>query len=88
VVTPLHWASCSRDLARLLIERGADAAAQDKHGWTRLHRASSAGNLDLSQLLIEHGADAAAQDEHGWTPLHQVSERSDVDLARLLIEQR
>jgi ankyrin repeat protein len=59
------------DLARLLMEHGADVAAQDEVGETPLHQASSGGHVDLAQLLIDHGADAAAQGEYGLTPLHQ-----------------
>ena len=71
------------DLARLLIEYGADAA-QDEVGATPLHKASS-GGVEMAQFLIEHGANVAAQDERGWTPLHGASSRGHVDLTRLLI---
>ena len=88
--TPLHLTSRAGaghiDLARLLIEHGANVAAQDKDGTTPLHRASEEGHVDLARLLIEHGADVAAQDKYGTAPLHQASEEGHVDLARLLIE--
>jgi ankyrin repeat protein len=32
------------DLARFLVEHGADVAAQDKEGWTLLHWASESGH--------------------------------------------
>jgi len=83
--TPLHLTS-RVDVARLLIEHGADATAQNKDGTTPLHRASERGDVDVARLLIEHGADATAQGMHGRTPLHRASERGDVDVARLLIE--
>ena len=86
--TPLHLnsrAGCV-DVTRLLIEHGANVAAQDDDGWTPLHRASERGHVALAQLLIEHGADVAARDEDGWTPLHWASSGGHVDLARLLTE--
>ena len=86
--TPLHLTSQTGhvDLTRLLIEHGADMAAQDKDGTTPLHWASERDHMDVARLLVEHGADAAAQDKYGTTPLHRASERGHVDLARLLIE--
>ena len=74
------------DLARLLIEYGADAAAQSKDGTTPLHLASEGGHVDLDRLLIEHGADVAAQSKAGMTPLHLASKEGHVDLVRLLIK--
>jgi len=86
--TPLHLTSRVGhiDLARLLIEHGADVAAQSKAGTTPLHRASEGGHVDLARLLIEHSADAAAQSKDGTSPLHRASERGHGDLARLLIK--
>ena len=86
--TPLHLTSRVGhvDMARLLIEHGADAAAQSKDGTTPLHQASLYGHVDVARLLIEHGANAAAQDQYGTTPLHWASEGNHVDVARLLIE--
>ena len=86
--TPLHLNSRTGyvDVARLLIEHGADVATQREDGWTPLHLAASWGHVDLALLLIEHGADVVAQDEHGRTPLHRASLGGRVDLARLLIE--
>jgi len=83
--TPLHLTS-RVDVARLLIEHGADATAQSNDGTSPLHRASLWGHVDLALLLIEHGADATAQSNDGMTPLHHTSEWGHVDLARLLIE--
>jgi len=76
------------DVARLLIEHGADAAAQSKskYGTTPLHWASRDGHVDVARLLIEHGADVAAQREDGSIPLHWASGQGHVDVAQLLIE--
>ena len=86
--TPLHLTSQEGhvDVSRLLIEHGADAAAQSKDRTTPLHRASFWGHVDVARLLIEHGADVAAQNKDGMTPLHETSLRGHVDVARLLIE--
>jgi ankyrin repeat protein len=49
------------ELGWLLIEHGADVAAQDMWGSTPLHQAEKRCYVELAQLLIEHGADATAQ---------------------------
>jgi ankyrin repeat protein len=42
------------DLARLLMEHGADATVMDKHGHTPLHVASQAGKQDVARFFVEH----------------------------------
>jgi len=69
-----------------LIEDGANAAAQDEHRSTPLHRASEQGHVDLAQFLIVHGADVSAQDSDGWTPIERASSKGHLDLVRLLIQ--
>jgi ankyrin repeat protein len=45
------------DIARMLIERGADVSAQDKDGRTPMYLASQAGELTIIRILVVHGAD-------------------------------
>ena len=87
-LTPLHLASRHghEDIARLLLEHGADATAQDNNGWTPLHWTSHHGHEDTACLLLEHGADATAQDNNGWTPLHLASQNGHEDIALALLE--
>ncbi|KAH8977325.1 ankyrin repeat-containing domain protein [Lactarius deliciosus] len=50
--------SCgSTETVRLLIEHGADVAAQNENQSTPLHLASSSKVAETVQLLIKHGAD-------------------------------
>ncbi|HCR38575.1 MAG TPA: hypothetical protein DIV80_03745 [Synergistaceae bacterium] len=49
------------DIARTLIEAGADVNAKDIQGWTPLHEAAEAGRTDIVQLLLDHGADVNAR---------------------------
>ena len=87
--TPLHLASRMGyvEIARLLIEHGADVTTQHRHGWTALHWAVRAGSMDLASLLIEHGADVTTKDNDGWSPFHWAVGAESVELARLLIER-
>ncbi len=56
--TPLILAAWNNhlDMVRLLLDRGADANAEDLTGWTALHAAAFAGNTEIMQLLLERGA--------------------------------
>ncbi|MCY4199408.1 MAG: ankyrin repeat domain-containing protein [Gammaproteobacteria bacterium] len=71
------------DLARVLIERGADLEAKDSKGQTALWWAVGF-SPDMARVLIEAGADVNTKNNTGWTPLHRVWWVP--DLARALIE--
>ena len=60
------------DVAKFLLEHGADADAKDNDDSTALHAASYYGGVKAVQLMLEHGANIHAQDDEGWTPLHRV----------------
>ena len=49
------------ELARLLIEAGADIEGKTKNGYTALHLAAQYGHRLIIDLLLEHGADPNAQ---------------------------
>jgi len=55
------------DVARLLVDRGANVNAKDADGWTPLIKAAQAGHADTVQLLMDHGADMTAADSNGRT---------------------
>ena len=77
----------SVELARVLLEKGADAGARDKNNSTPLHLASGCGHVELAQVLLEKGADASAQDKDKSTPLHRVSESGQVVFVLTLLWQ-
>ena len=84
--TPLHWAARKghTDVAKLLIEHGADVnAKEDYRGETPLHWAKDA---NIAQVLIEHGADVKAKSRWDTTPLHEASSMGHTDVAKLLID--
>ncbi|KAJ9473888.1 Indoleamine 2,3-dioxygenase [Pseudozyma hubeiensis] len=67
--TALHL-SCIRgfdDVARQLLDLGADVDLQDRAGNTALHFASAWGHVSLLQLLIERGCSLAVKNAEGST---------------------
>ena len=66
--TPLHNASNSKEIAELLISKGANVNAECDRGRTPLHEAAYIGSLSVVKLLIEKGADVNALDNQGRTP--------------------
>ena len=74
------------ELARMLLENGADASAQDKNNSTPLHWASGCGLVELARVLLEYRADPRAQDKDNSTPLHRVSESGQVTFVRILLQ--
>jgi len=65
--SPLHLASRRGhvDLARMLIDRGANVSAQMNDGSTPLHLASENGHVDVARMLVDRGADVSAQKKDG-----------------------
>lgn len=66
----LHLAG-SKEMAELLIAKGADIKAKDSSGFTPLHFAAASGRIEVAQTLIDRGADINAQSELSfdmWTP--------------------
>ena len=79
-----HAASHSgAEVVRLLLERGADVNAQDRHMKTPLHAATSDGyrwaaephvaSAEVIALLLENGAEVNARDGEKRTPLHSTA---------------
>ena len=85
--TPLHIAIYNEhnDIAKLLIEKGADVNAEMINGQTPLFLAAYFGDLDLVKLLIKKGADVKHQDKKGNTPLHKAAEGGNAEVIKLLL---
>jgi ankyrin len=91
--TPLHFA-CFRgepEIARLLLDCGAQVNVKSHKGETPLHLVSR-GDYDslddgvrVAELLLERGTDVNALDKSGWTPLHSASNFGKHEIARVLL---
>jgi ankyrin repeat protein len=78
------------DVARLLLEHGADANAQlpdsDDSGRTPLHVTMEFNNAEVVRVLLEHGANVDAEDSEGRTPYQIASANGYDEIMKLLSE--
>ena len=84
--TALHAALAARawEVARLLLERGADVRLRDSEGSTPLHGAAAGGSADLAEQILARGADVNARDNAGKTPLTRAEEHGRAEAAAVL----
>ena len=75
------------ELAKLLIDKGADVNARDKGGRTALMEAALEGHFELAKLLIDKGADVYAKQKSGWTALMSAAASGDLAMVKLLLEK-
>jgi uncharacterized protein len=83
----LHWAASLglAEMARLLIDNGADVNVRNEEGYTPLHWAAGEGQKELVVILIIHGADVNAHNKRGWTPLRWAEAQSQKEIVRILV---
>jgi len=77
------------EVARLLIDRGADVVAPARNAMkvAPVHAAATQGDREMMQLLLERGADPNARQQMDYTPLHSSAGRGDHETARLLVSR-
>jgi uncharacterized protein len=86
--TALHLNWGHLDVAKLLIESGADINVNSKNqlNATPLQGAVASNQIDLARLYISHGANVNCRSEEGGSPLHEAAGNGFLDFAQLLIE--
>ena len=88
--TELYWAVTGGDLeiVRLLLDAGAEVAAEAQAKASSLHAAVEAANLPVASLLLDYGGEVALNwfDYVDRTPLMIAVEMGNVVLARRLID--
>ena len=85
-VTALHGAVARRDadIAKLLLDAGADPNARQERGFAPLHDAAANGISPLVELLLQHGARPDAKTDDGKTAADMAAERGHQDLVARL----
>ena len=92
--TALHLAAFSGrlEIVKLLIDHGANTAAENDNGELPLHLVSQGqyvskeNGVGIVQLLLDRGADVNAPDSHQDTPLHSASSLGRLEIARALLD--
>ena len=74
------------EVARLLLENGANVNSSTENGSTPLFWAVRFGHYNIVKLLITHGADINQHEKSNVTPLHQAVEYKHLDVVKLLIQ--
>ena len=83
--TPLHGAR-DVDVARVLLDHGADINAQKDGNISLLHLASIHGPPKLVQFLLEHEAAVDARDSYESSSLYFASQYGRLEVVRLLLD--
>ena len=74
------------DMARILLDKRADANRADDLGNTALHYASDSTSPEMISLLLGHGARLDIPNRQGLTPLMLAAKAGRADLAEVLLE--
>lgn len=99
-LTPLHIASINghSDVAKLLIDNGADPVATEKNGYNAMHIAAQSGHFEIVKLLyfaivnlkergnVDASIDAITTVEK-FTPLHLAASNGYLKIVEFLVEQ-
>ena len=80
--TPLNSAAAGRhaDVARALLDAGADPGARQGSGWAPLHSAAHNGDLEMAELLLARGADPTVVNDDGATVLGMAEESGNAEV--------
>jgi len=79
--------TCNSDIAKRLIEYGADPKKADNDGYTNLHVAVWTGNPLMINTLIEGGADPVKRTEYKETPLEMAIRKDMKEIIKLLMDK-
>ena len=87
-VYPIHSAVAANqtEIARMLLDHGAQVNVKQKSGVTPLHSAAQNGNLELLIMLLEHGALVNIRMEGGKLPADLAAEKGFADIAAILTD--
>jgi len=87
--TGLMWAAVrgKTDLAKVLLDAGADTEAVNAWGRTALFIATWEGHTRIVIEMVHAGANVSSGADHDeWTALHKASEMGNSELVRILLE--
>jgi len=85
-VYPLHAAVSNNfeEIAKMLVEAGAEVNVLQSSRTTPLHTAAQNGNIELLILLLENGARVDIKNDFGKTPADLAEEKGFIEIAKIL----
>lgn len=80
-LTPLIYAARtgSIDVAKVLLDAGADVNQVSRYGWSPLLAAVQNRNYRMARFLIDNGADVNLANKGGWTPLYLATDNRNIE---------
>jgi len=75
------------EVARLLLDHGADTQQATKSGSTPLHSACEQGHEEVARLLLDRGANKEKASIRGCTPLFYACRKDHLPVVRLLLDR-
>jgi|ERR1719443_25214 len=86
---PLHLAAYHghAEVARLLLEHGADPVQKARDSYTPLHYAAFRGQHAVASALVSAGADPLIPDKEGASPVSLAAKRKDEQMLAVLTNQ-
>jgi uncharacterized protein len=87
--TALHLNFNHLDVAKLLIDSGADVNVNSRNGFkaTPLQGAAASNRIDLARLYLDRGANVNCRSDQGASPLEEAAGNGFLDFAKLMIEK-
>jgi ankyrin repeat protein len=84
---PLHYAVWMEDtdIARVLLDHGANSDVKDQDGRTAFRHAIDAANRQMVDLFVAKGANVNAKGQDNSTPLHQAAMSGRRDIVEILL---
>ena len=82
---PLHYVN-SVDMAKLLLDKGANINSVTDNNSTLLHLAIQRNEKELIRFLVARGANLNEEDVFGKTPLIYAIQTKQADVVQLLLE--
>lgn len=84
--TALHFACDCIDIAKLLLQQGANVNAKSRNGDTPFYDALAMSNYDLVELFMKFSPDLALADSKGNYPIHLAATSKNPFVALLLLQ--
>ncbi|XP_041096036.1 protein phosphatase 1 regulatory inhibitor subunit 16B-like [Polyodon spathula] len=89
-LTALHQCCIDNyeEIAKILLNRGANVNARDNELWTPLHAAATCGHASLVKVLIQQGADLLAVNSDGNMPYDLCEDDPTLDIIEMAMTNR